>query len=125
MTDEPFYTHDLIESNVGDLKREIAALEAHRGRMVAIVSEDDGGIIAYALSEEFAAEIVRGLTYLKGSRTALWTLAHKLFDSLDPHTAENVGPYVQAQAPELTVEDRAEVVRIIRSLDPSNLGLES
>lgn len=61
--DEPrFYTHDLIDVNLDDLDRELADLRAHRGRMVGIVDEEAGGIIAYALGEDAAAQIANALT---------------------------------------------------------------
>lgn len=57
----PFYTHDINEANLVDLHREIADLEAHRGRLVGVVSEEDGGIIAYAIGEDHAATITNAL----------------------------------------------------------------
>ena len=56
--DEPrHWTQDLDEDgNVMDLLGSI-----HRGEMVAIVSEDAGGIIAYALGDDFARHITAAL----------------------------------------------------------------
>lgn len=53
--------------------------------------------------------------------TDTWNRAHKLFDSLDPHTAENVEPYVREHAGDLSRAEQDEVIEIVRSLDPAHL----
>ena len=61
--DEPrFYIHDVHDGNIADLQREVNDLNAHRGRFVGVVDEEDGGIIAYAIGEGNAARIVDGLS---------------------------------------------------------------
>jgi hypothetical protein len=60
--DEPrFYEMDIYDANLEDLRREIIALEKHRGRLQAIVDDDQGGIIAYAIGEDNARGIVNAL----------------------------------------------------------------
>lgn len=54
-----FDTMDLIDSNVEDLRREIDDLDHHRGRLVAIIDEEAGGIIAYAIGDDHAALLAK------------------------------------------------------------------
>lgn len=59
--DAQFYTHDINDQNLGDLRDEITALDERRGRLVGIVDEEAGGIIAYAIGEDHAARVVAAL----------------------------------------------------------------
>lgn len=72
MNEDPqFYWMDLEPQNVGDLMLDVSVtLDAHLmagvqhlhvGVLYGIVSEDDGGIIAYAIGEEHANQIVKAL----------------------------------------------------------------
>lgn len=56
-----FTTMDLIDQNVVDLASEVDALNNKRGRMVAVVDDEAGGIIAYAIGENHASMIVETL----------------------------------------------------------------
>ena len=54
-----FYYQDLDEDNIADL---LQVLRDQPGEVVGIVDENQGGIIAYALSRRFADEIVYALS---------------------------------------------------------------
>lgn len=53
----PFNWMDLEQDNTVD-----AATSLIRGKLFGIVSQDDGGIIAYAIGEDHAEQIVDALT---------------------------------------------------------------
>lgn len=61
MTEGRYYTQDINDANMRDLKREVKALEQRRGRLVAIVDEEMGGIVAYGIGEDNSADIVKAL----------------------------------------------------------------
>lgn len=61
MEEDPFYVHDIHTENITDLKREVSDLDAHKGRLLGVVSDEQGGIIAYAIGEDNANRIVDAL----------------------------------------------------------------
>lgn len=60
--DEPrYYSMDLIEQNVTDLADEVAAMREKRGRLLGLVDDVEGGIIAYVLGESLTTQLVTTL----------------------------------------------------------------
>lgn len=69
--EDDFYWMDLDPSNVGDLMLDISVTlsanlmagveHLHVGTLIGIVSEEDGGIIAYAIGEDHAEQITKAL----------------------------------------------------------------
>lgn len=60
--DEPrYYSMDLIEQNVTDLADEVAAMREKRGRLLGLVDDVEGGIIAYVLGEGLTTQLVTTL----------------------------------------------------------------
>lgn len=60
--DEPrYYAMDLIPENVTDLADEVTAMREKRGRLLGLVDNVDGGIIAYVLGEGLTADLVTAL----------------------------------------------------------------
>lgn len=59
-----------------------------------------------------------------GISPVVFAHVHRLFDSLDPHTAANVEPHVRADAltADLSESERLALIATIRSFDPDSLN---
>lgn len=99
MPEPRFYTHDLNDQNLFDLRNEVTALNRNEGRLVGIVDEQDGGIIAYAIGEDHAAAIVTALRGREAMTEAFARVAAPLTDDPAPDTTSC--PSCEALRPDL------------------------
>lgn len=59
--DPRYYAMDLIAENVTDLADEVVAMREKRGRLLGLVDDVEGGIIAYVLGESLTTQLVTTL----------------------------------------------------------------